>query len=117
MLKPMGIVHGSGVDRVRSVQFATVVASASGATAVVAAQPGRKIVVVNLNLTVNGAVNVKFQSAANDITGLHYANAAGWRQSLPTSSVGWFSTNAGEALNINLSAAVAVGGHIAYFVE
>lgn len=94
-------------------QFASIVASASGATQIVAAVPNKRIRVINLEVSALAAVNIKWQSAANDLTGLFYVAGNGG-EVLPTSEVGWFQTNPGEALNINLSAAVAVGGHLVY---
>lgn len=90
-------------------KFAVITASAAGETAVVAAVTGKKIRVLNYVLTRSGAVNVKFQSGTSDITGLLYEGAAA-----AYSPLGQFETAAGAALNINLSGAVAVGGHITY---
>lgn len=100
------------------VLFAAITASASGATQVVAAATlngtARKIRVVSYVIVANAAVNVKFQShTAGDLTGLLY-NAANGGVAAPFSPVGWFETVAGEALDINLSGAVAVGGHLTY---
>lgn len=95
-------------------KFATIVASSSGNTAVVAAVTSKKIRVLGFCFTVNGAVNVKWQSATTDKTGLFYGDAAGKGKVLPFSPVGWFETASGEALNINLSGNVAVGGELMY---
>lgn len=98
-------------------KFAVIAASASGGTDLVAAVTGKKIRVLRWYLSANGAVNVKFQSKTSptpaDITGLIYLtqfkdSAGGY------SPVGHFETIAGEALTINLSAAVAVGGCLVY---
>lgn len=48
---------------------------------------------------------------AND-SGLHLAQNGGYV--LPLNPADWFQTNTGEALDINLSAAVAVGGSLTY---
>jgi hypothetical protein len=94
-------------------KFAPIVANASGATLVVAAVALKKLRVLGYNVIANGAVNVKFQSAGNDKTGLKYLAANGGIA--PSfNPAGWFETNAGEALNINLSGAVAVGGELVY---
>jgi hypothetical protein len=37
-------------------------------------------------------------------------------QSVPAGLIGQFETNQGEALTMNLSAAIAVGGHLTYTV-
>jgi hypothetical protein len=95
---------------------AKIVASSSGATTIVAAVTSKKIRVLALKLTANAAVNVKWQShvTPTDLTGLSYYAAAGDGEVLPFNPVGWFDTVAGEALDINLSGAVAVGGHLTY---
>lgn len=95
--------------------FAPLVASASGATTIVAAVASKIIVVRAIYITVNAAVNFKFQShvTPTDLTGLTYAAANGGLV-LPYNAAGWFKTISGQALDINLSAAVAVGGTIVY---
>ena len=97
-------------------KFATIVASSSGATTIVAAVTGKRIRVLSLRLTAAAAVNAKWQShtAPTDITGLNYYAAAGGGEVLPFNPVGWFQTIAGDALDINLSNAIAVGGHLTY---
>jgi hypothetical protein len=96
-------------------KFATIVASSSGATTIVAAVTSKKIRVVALKLIANAAVNAKWQShvTPTDKTGLSYLAANGG-EVLPYNPVGWFETVSGEALDINLSGAVAVGGHLTY---
>lgn len=94
-------------------KFAAITASASGNTSVVAAVTGKKIRVISVWVVANAAVNVKFQSATTDKTGLAYLAVNGGFV-LPFSPVGHFETASGEALNINLSAAVAVGGSVTY---
>lgn len=103
----------------KTLKFATIATSSSGATAIVAAVTGKKIKVIGVWLSSNGTVNVKWQSASTDITGLAYL-LQGNGYVLPTGSPGvahWFETASGEALNINLSATVAVGGSIVYYEE
>lgn len=94
-------------------QFAAIVASASGVTAVVAADGTRKIRALGYTLAASGAVNAKFQGGSNDKTGLLYLGAND-SICVPFSPIGWFETAVNEALNLNLSGAVAVGGHLAY---
>ena len=69
-------------------------------------------------LIANAAVNVKFQShtTPTDLTGLFYLAANGGFV-LPYNEAGWFSTLAGEALDINLSGAIAVGGVVGYITH
>lgn len=96
-------------------KFARIVASSSGATEVVAAVTLKKIRVLSYVVVADAAVNVKFQShvTPTDKTGLMYCAAKGGVSS-GFSPVGHFETVAGEALDINLSGAVAVGGHVSY---
>jgi hypothetical protein len=96
--------------------FATIAASSSGANAIVAAAgASNKIRVLAVQLTSSGTVNAKWQSASTDKTGLAYF-VANTGYVLPYNPLGWFETAANEALNLNLSAAIAVGGSITYIV-
>lgn len=94
-------------------KYAIITASSSGNTAVVSAVSGKKIRVIGYYLMANGAVNVKWQSATTDKTGLIYL-IANTGISVGYNPVGWFETAASEALNINLSASIAVGGTLVY---
>mgnify|MGYP000087877653 CR=1 FL=1 len=98
-------------------QFASIAATATGQTALVAAQtsPNRVIRVKQYAYVVGGAVNVKFQSASTDLTGAqeHSAKAEGIAAEHPD---GVFETVAGEPLNINLSGNVNVSGSLQYEV-
>jgi hypothetical protein len=93
--------------------FALVAISASGT--VIPLVAAKKIRVLAMQLVAAAAVNVKWQSHVlpTDLTGLAYFAANGGYV-LPFNPVGWFQTVAGEALDINLSASVAVGGSITY---
>jgi hypothetical protein len=97
-------------------KFVKIVASSSGVTNILALVSSKQLRVLALKITANGAVNVKWQShvTPTDLTGLSYFAAAGDGEVLSFNPVGWFQTVAGEALDINLSAAVAVGGHLTY---
>lgn len=93
----------------RTPQYAFTNPSSAGATEVVVAQVGAKIRVLAVYFHGNStAVDVKFQSAASDKTGLKRVGANGGFV-LPYNPAGWFETNANEALNVNLSAALACG--------
>jgi len=97
-------------------KFAIIAAANSGATTIIPAVTGKKIRVLAAKIVANGGVNVKWQShfTPTDLTGLSYYAAAGDGEVLPFNPVGWFQTNASEALDINLSGAIAVGGHLTY---
>lgn len=93
----------------------TIVASASGVTQQIAGVATKQIVVCAFIITVNAAVNIKWQSHTipTDLTGLYYFTEKGGAVA-PFIQSGWFRTIAGEALDLNLSSAVAVGGHGVY---
>lgn len=109
------VVNGTS-GTVLTPKFAAIAASSSGANTVVSAVTSKKIRVLAAKLVANAAVNAKWQShdTPTDLTGLSYFGAQGDGEVLPFNPVGWFETVAGEALDINLSGAVAVGGHITY---
>lgn len=102
--------------KVPDVSRATIAASSSGANTLVAAVTGKKIKIINFIISASGAVNFKFQShvTPTDITGLFYLAAAGSSIGASNDFVGWGATLVGEALDINLSGAVAVGGVLHY---
>ncbi len=98
--------------------FAKIAASSSGDNTIVAAAgASNKIRVLAVQLVANGTVNVKWQSGAagTDLTGLAYL-VANTGYVLPHNPLGWFETAANTLLNLNLSAAIAVGGSITYIV-
>jgi len=101
--------------------IAAINASAAGDTAVVAAvtTPGnKKIRVKRLVLSALAANNVKLRSGTTDITGLIYMPATSTVPVVANGDRDWlFETAAGQALNVNLSAATAVGGWVEYTLE
>lgn len=103
----------SGAATSLVVKYAVITTSASGATAIVAAVTGKKIRVIAYSVVANAAVNVKWQSGTTDVTGLKYLAANGGIVQ-GYNPAGWFQTASAEALNINLSGAVAVGGEVVY---
>lgn len=113
----------SSVDEVTSVaqdtiripvKHAVIDVTSSGNNVVVAAVPGKRILVMAYNYVSNGAVNVHWRSASTPISGPMYMDAASKGKVCPYNPKGWCRTAVGEALNLNLSAAVAVGGEITY---
>jgi hypothetical protein len=102
---------------------AVIAASASGDNTVLAGVAGYAIRVQAFCLSFSsGAVNAQWKSdvggGATNLTGLFYGPlAAGPPQTVVVPEVapagrGLFQTAAGKALNLNLSAAVAVGGFV-----
>lgn len=98
----------TGVYRVTQYQLVTT--SAAGNTTVVAAQgAGVRIRVLAVVCTAAGVVNINFQTNVTAITGTFPLSASN-SITLPLQKEGgWFQTVANDPLNINLSAAVAVG--------
>jgi hypothetical protein len=96
----------------------TVVAAGAGDNAVVAAVVGKRIRVLGYVFAVSAAgVNPKWRSAANDLTGAFPLGANGVlsvAEANPEWGAGWFETNTGEALNLNVAAAGNVSGHLVY---
>jgi hypothetical protein len=108
------VFHG---DTILATKYAPITASTSGTTTIVAASPNQQIYVLRWNVTANGAVNVNLQSHTTtaNATGLHYMTqfasaGGGWCPG------GIFATTVGEALDINLSASIAVGGELTYVI-
>ena len=96
-------------------QYAAIGASSAGATTVVAGVAGKRVYILRWSLSANGAVNINWQShtTTGTATGLHYltqfASCGG-----AYCPLGIFATAVGEGLDINLSAAVAVGGELTF---
>lgn len=98
-----------------------IAASSSGANAIVAGETGFKYRVLAFVLSFGGTVNAKWQSGSTDLTGLFYgvAGVVAGSPTLPQPKTqpvptGQFTTAPDEALNLNLSGAVAVGGYVVY---
>lgn len=112
--KYVSLIDQSGAEVFPSTSKPAIIqVSSSGNNQIVAAVASKKIRVLQVRLMASGTVNVKWRSASTDIDGLAYL-IANTGYVLPFSSLGWFETVAGEALNLNLSDAIAVGGVIKY---
>lgn len=97
-------------------KYAVISASASGNNTVIAAVVGKTFRILSVFLSSNGTVNAKWQTGASgtDISGLAYL-IANTGYVLPFNPAGWFQTGTTNTLlNLNLSAAIAVGGEITY---
>lgn len=94
---------------------AAVAASSSGDNSLVTATASQTTRVFAAMLTNNGTaeVSIKWRSATTDLTGLTILYPGG-SLFLPYCGEPYFVTATNEALNLNLSAAVAVGGWIDY---
>lgn len=94
-------------------KYASIAVSSSGDNTIVSAVAGKRLLVLAYNYMANGTVNVKWRSNTTDKTGLAYL-VANTGKVAPFSSVGWLITASGDALVLNLSGAVAVGGEVVY---
>lgn len=103
-----------------SLKYAAISASASGNNTIIAASTGQKIVVVSYVVIAAGPVSITWKSGASSSLSGAMALAANGGAApsagplAPSGVVGMMETASGEALVLNLSAAVAVGGHLAY---
>lgn len=95
------------------VKFAVINASSSGDNTIVPAVSDVKIRVVHYVFTVASDVNVRWESSAGGtaLSGV-MSFTAGVQSAF--SPVGLFETISGELLNLELSGAVQVSGHLAY---
>lgn len=101
----------------KELKFAAISATASGDTVVVAADTNRKIKVVSYVLVAAAAVSVKFKNGSTDVTGAMPLGVNGGVAATGQPSSHLLETAANTALNINLSGATTVAGHISYFLE
>ncbi len=97
-------------------QTAIINTAGSGDTVIVAAVTGKRIRVINYVLTAAGVVSVTFRSGTTALTGAMPLAANGGISVAGAQPGFWLQTAAGEALNLSLSAAVQVSGHITYDV-
>ena len=101
--------------------YAAISATASGDNTIVAAVGTRKIRVLNYTVASAGTVTAKWKSGSTDLSGAmplvasSVVSAAGGSHNA-NGPEGVLETAGGEALILNLSGAVAVGGHIRYEV-
>ncbi len=78
----------------------------------VAAVSSKSIRVISLLFTVNGPTNIRFLSAAANISGLiEFADSGGMTIAVKT---GVFWTQVGDALRLNVDAAVLMSGVLTY---
>lgn len=100
------------------VQYAAVAAQVQGDNTLVAAAvaPNKRIRVLAFTLVASGGANsIRLESGASGtaLTGVMDIVDNG-QYTLPHNPAGWCQTAAGELLNLELSAATAVGGMITY---
>jgi hypothetical protein len=102
-----------------TIQFAAIAVAGNGDNQIVAADATRKIKVLSYVIVAAGAVNAKWRSATTDKSGAMALVAnSGVSFGVGTPAGGHIlETAVNEALNLNLSAAVSVAGHLSYFLE
>lgn len=96
-------------------KYATIAHGNSGDNEIVAAVTGKKIRVIAVMMIAQGSALARFESGAGGtaLTGqLDLKKNTGF--SLCASAWGWFETAAGQALNLELSAATTVDGMLVY---
>lgn len=96
-----------------TVKFAPISASSNGDNTIVSAVANKAIRVLSYVLMANGTVNAKWRSDTTDISGLFYL-VANTGAAPGENQYGQFQTATGEALVLNLSGGIAVGGHLSY---
>lgn len=97
------------------VKYAYLDATGAGNTAIVAAVTGKKIRVLAVAAHALTAVTIHFESSTTQISADVAAGATGgYVRPMGQLPYGWFETAAGEALNVNLSSAVATGIDLVY---
>lgn len=98
------------------IKFAPISAASSGDNTLVAAVAGKKIRVIFYTMIAAAAVDVRFESGAGGtaLTGVMNLPAAGNGAAPSCGIYGCFETAAGALLNLELSGAVSVGGHLTY---
>lgn len=96
-------------------KFVAIACASSGDNTILAGVATKKLRVLSYVLVGAAAVNAKWQSSTGgDLTGLDYIAQAGQGTSAAFNPLGHFETVAGEDLQLNLSGAVPVGGHLTY---
>ena len=99
--------------------FTPIRASASGNTTVVAADTTKKIKVLSYTFVAGGTVDTIWRSGSTTIlSGTMSWVANTGVSTAPGTTYSWIMETAiNEALILNLSANVAVGGHLSYYLE
>jgi hypothetical protein len=97
-----------------SVQYAFATPASSGSTPIVNVQAGQRIIVLQCCVITSAGNSVKFQSnGTTDISALMPLAANGGFV-MPYSQVGWFQTNIGESLTINMSTGSSTGVQVVW---
>lgn len=95
-------------------KYASIDCAAAGDNEIVAAVVGKKVRVVAYTAVCANTVSAQWKSGAATAKSGAMPFAANGGASPPWNPYGHFETAAGEALNLNLSGAVQVSGHLTY---
>jgi len=99
----------------KPIRRAVIDVAGSGDNTLVAAISNTRIRVLAAFLVTAGAITVRFESGAGGTALTGQMNiAANGGFVLPFNPAGWFETNAGQLLNLELSGAVSVDGCLVY---
>lgn len=109
----------AAVQTSHTVKFASVNVSSPGDNELVAAVADKKIKVLSAAIIAAGTVAVKWRSDTSDRSGaMPLLASSGFVLPASLPAAGYYiETASGEALGLNLSAGVAVTGHISYYEE
>lgn len=97
--------------------FVVISAASSGNNAIVAALASKRIKVISYAFVASGSVSAKWRSANTDLSGAMPFAANGGVALSSTPQAPLFQCAVNEALNLNLSSAVGVYGHLSYIQE
>lgn len=109
------VALAQGLDDCSGVQYEVIDDATSGDNTLVAAVTGKKIRVFSYVLWSGGSVNARFESGAGGtaLTG-QMTTTTTESMAVNCAPYGCFETAAGALLNLELSAAVSVDGHLTY---
>lgn len=107
------------MGRFRDLKFAAISASSSGANEIVAAVTGKEIRVLGYTIVGAGDVTATWRSGASTVLSgaMPLGNKTGIADNSGSTDYWLLESKKGEALNLVLSGATAVTGHLVYFVD
>ena len=102
---------------VGDIRSATIDSAAGGNLTIVAAVPGKRILVFGYVIVASGAVTVQWKSGTNLLTGAMALAANGGLVVVGPPDTMMLATNVGEALILTPGGATQVSGHVMYGVH
>lgn len=113
------ITGGTDLKQSNVIYIAKIDVNIATDNTIVAADLNRKIKVLSAKITAAADVSIKWRSGTDDLEGANSIKAGGGYV-LPASAPGmghYIETAINKDLNLNLSGAVQVSGHISYYLE